>query len=120
MTPLHKAAKQALEALDRETSGQGDERSVWAMLDLRAALKQEEEANLWGLHSCSYYCLRHECVKAQRDSLRDKMLFSGGSDPLLAGGGKKTGPVSEPPTPQPYYIPPEEGYEVDASGRFIG
>ena len=24
-------------------------------------------------HSCSYYCERQECIKAQRDELRDRM-----------------------------------------------
>jgi hypothetical protein len=26
------------------------------------------------IHSCSYYCTRPECVKAQRDELRDKFF----------------------------------------------
>jgi hypothetical protein len=26
------------------------------------------------IHSCSYYCNRPECIKAQRDSLRDKYV----------------------------------------------
>ena len=26
------------------------------------------------IHSCSYYCERPECVKAQRDQLREKLL----------------------------------------------
>jgi len=25
------------------------------------------------IHSCSYYCERPECIKAQRDELRDKL-----------------------------------------------
>jgi len=25
------------------------------------------------IHSCSYYCDRPECIKAQRDELRDKL-----------------------------------------------
>ena len=26
------------------------------------------------IHSCSYYCDRPDCIKAQRDELRDKVL----------------------------------------------
>jgi len=26
------------------------------------------------IHSCSYYCDRPECIKAQRDELRDKLV----------------------------------------------
>jgi hypothetical protein len=26
------------------------------------------------IHSCSYYCTRPDCVKAQRDELRDKFF----------------------------------------------
>lgn len=26
-----------------------------------------------GIHSCSYFCTRPECIKAQRDELRDRM-----------------------------------------------
>jgi hypothetical protein len=25
------------------------------------------------IHTCSYYCERHECIKAQRDELRQKL-----------------------------------------------
>lgn len=44
--------------------------------DLIADLRERLADNT--IHSCSYYCERPECVKAQRDELRE----------LLAGGKK--------------------------------
>ena len=29
------------------------------------------------IHSCSYYCHKPECIKAQRDELRDKYIKPG-------------------------------------------
>jgi hypothetical protein len=33
-----------------------------------------EEPESWDLHSCSYYCERPGCIKAQRDELREKLF----------------------------------------------
>jgi hypothetical protein len=41
-------------------------------LDVKA--KNARELGLdYEVHSCSYYCDRPECIKAQRDELRDKL-----------------------------------------------
>lgn len=42
------------------------------------------------LHSCSYYCDRPECVKAQRDELRDRLEQANQTKPVAyigTGGG---------------------------------
>lgn len=42
----------------------------WAIL-IRAAVEQAQPAD--HIHTCSYYCDRPECLKAQRDELRDRL-----------------------------------------------
>ena len=36
--------------------------------------EQKVQEVLRDVHSCSYYCDRPECVKAQRDELRDRLM----------------------------------------------
>lgn len=44
----------------------------WVAWQARAAATQvQQEPNI---HSCSYYCKRPACVKAQRDDLRDRFV----------------------------------------------
>lgn len=38
---------------------------------------------MYDIHSCSYYCDRPDCIKAQRDKLRDK-VFDRKKDELKA------------------------------------
>jgi len=49
------------------------------------------------IHSCGYYCDRPDCIKAQRDELRDK-LFEGQAVKTYSGG-------------KPNYTEPEETFE---------
>jgi hypothetical protein len=35
------------------------------------------------IHTCSYYCDRHECIKAQRDELRQKIEQAESLDKLV-------------------------------------
>ena len=67
MSGLREAAQQALEALDRETSGNADERSVWAMLALRAALEQPNPVAA-EREACAEICDQHASIEgiAQR------------------------------------------------------
>ena len=36
------------------------------------------------IHTCSYYCDRPDCIKAQRDELRQKLEKADGLDKLVA------------------------------------
>ena len=45
------------------------------------------------IHSCSYYCDRPACIKAQRDELREKLFtreWAGLTDDEIAEAGKFT------------------------------
>jgi len=37
-------------------------------------MTNELSSNTYQLHTCSYYCHHAECIKAQRDYLRDRIL----------------------------------------------
>jgi len=44
----------------------------WALLLLFIKYPTTKEKKVSDLHTCSYYCDRPECIKAQRDELRAK------------------------------------------------
>jgi len=52
--------------------------------------EQRERTSAPAAHTCSYYCLRPECIKAQRDELRDKYVICGNVD----RPGKVAGAIS--------------------------
>lgn len=39
--------------------------------DLREFIEAKPAAELSDIHTCSYFCARPACIKAQRDALRD-------------------------------------------------
>jgi hypothetical protein len=50
--------------------------SGWRKRQIALNKKAENARELgldYDIHSCSYYCDRPECIKAQRDELRDKL-----------------------------------------------
>ncbi len=47
----------------------------------RAALAAQQKSSD-GIHTCSYYCTRPACIKAQRDELRDKMEAQQKAEPV--------------------------------------
>lgn len=50
------------------------------------------------IHSCSYYCERPACVRAQRDELRDRFMLSTFGAPEVLPPAPTCG-CTEPPIP---------------------
>jgi len=70
------------------------------------------------IHTCSYYCERPECIKAQRDELRQKLEQAEKQEPVAwrfqsAVGGWAYG--KEPPIGSKYAVEPLYAAPVHAS-----
>jgi len=59
--------------LERELADVTARRAEQIVAELEAAARSPEGDTTSDVHSCSYYCKRPDCVKAQRDELRDRL-----------------------------------------------
>ena len=68
------------------------------------------------IHTCSYYCDRHECIRAQRDELRQKFEQAESLDKLVAEN-QRLGLYG---TPQREWVGLTDGEMVDLLKEYEG